>query len=350
LVKHVAFAVPGELQTLTGGYAYDRRIVAEMKGLGWNVETLSLGEGFPFPSAKARALALSRLVALPEGVPVIVDGLALGALPEEAEKVSRRAPLIALVHHPLALETGLSRAEAQALLDSERRALAAARLVIVNSPSTAARVSDDYGVAMDRIAVAPPGTDRGEPAKGSSDGTVRLLSVGAVVPRKGFGILIAALAPIAKLPWRLTIAGDLARDGAEAAKLKAALARYKLSNRVELLGAVQPERLPSLYSGADIFVLASHFEGYGMAYAEAMAHGLPIVGTWGGATIDTVPSGAGFLVEPDNTEALTRALKFLIENEGERRNFAAGALAAAGQLPTWEGSARIVASALENLA
>jgi glycosyltransferase involved in cell wall biosynthesis len=308
-----------------------------------------LGDGFPRPDAEQRVIALSRLEALPDGVAVVVDGLALGALPEEAEKIARRAPLVALVHHPLAFETGLSREDAEKLFESERRALAAARAVIVTSPYTSQRLSEDYDVPEETITVAPPGTDRGAPAKGSTDGTIRLLSVGSVVPRKGFDILIAALAPIAALPWQLTIAGDLTRDQGTATKLEADIAHHKLSGRIDLLGAVSPERLGPLYSSSDVFVLASHFEGYGMAYAEAMAHGLPIIGTTGGATVDTVPPNAGVLIDPGNVKALTRALKMLIENDKERRWFAAGALAASADLPTWQDTARIVAATLENL-
>jgi glycosyltransferase involved in cell wall biosynthesis len=350
VVNRIAFAVPGDLATPTGGYGYDRRIIMELKALGWQVDVLSLGEGFPHPNAEQRAMALSRLEALPEGVPVVVDGLALGALPEEAETIARRRPLVALVHHPLALETGLSSADAGKLFKSERRALAAARVVIATSPSTGRRLSKDYEVPPDSVTVAPPGTDRGGPVKGAISGTVRLLSVGAVVPRKGFDILIAALAPIAELKWRLTIAGDLTRDPATAAKLEADIVQHKLAARVDVLGAVPQEHIFALYAASDIFVLASHLEGYGMAYAEAMAHGLPVIGTTGGATVDTVPPDAGLLVEPGNVKALTRALRTLIENDKERRWFACGALAASANLPTWHGTAKIVAAALYGLA
>lgn len=350
MVKRIAFAVPGDLATPTGGYGYDRRIIKELQALGWQVDVLSLGDGFPRASAEQRTTALARLEALPEGVAVVIDGLALGALPEEAEKIARRSPLVALVHHPLAAETGLSPADAGRLFESERKALAAARAIIVTSPSTGRLLGEDYSVPPESITVAPPGTDRTTPAKGSTDGIVRLLSVGSVVPRKGFDILIAALAPITGLPWRLTIAGDLTRDQRTAANLEADIVLHGLAGRVELLGAVSPERLPALYASADIFVLASHFEGYGMAYAEAMAHGLPVIGTTGGATVDTVPPDAGVLVEPSNVTALARALRMLIENEKERRWFASGALAASAGLPTWQDTAKIVAAVLERLA
>lgn len=350
MVNRTAFAVPGDLATPTGGYGYDRRIIAELQVLGWQIDVVSVGDGFPQPSAEQRAVALARLEDLPQGIPVVVDGLALGALPEAAEKIAQRAPLVALVHHPLALEAGLSPADSRKLFESERKALAAARSVIVTSRTTGKRLNADYDVPPERITVAPPGTDRGAPAKGSLDGTLRLLSVGAVVPRKGFDVLIAALASISGLPWRLTIAGDLTRSPTTSDKLEADIARHRLADRVDLLGAVSPQRLGTLYPSADVFVLASHFEGYGMAYAEAMAHGLPIIGTTGGATVDTVPPTAGVLVEPGNVKALTRALRAVLENEEERRRLARGALAAAADLPTWASTARIVATALERLA
>ena len=348
-MNRTAFAVPGDLATATGGYVYDRRIIAELRVLGWQIDVVSVGDGFPQPNDDQRAVASERLEALPARIPIVIDGLALGALPEAAERIARRAPLVALVHHPLALEAGLSPADARRLFESERKALAAARSVIVTSRATAQRLNADYGVPPKRITVATPGTDRGVPAKGSLDGNLHLLSVGAVVPRKGFDVLIAALASITRLPWRLTIAGDLTRSPDTAAKLEADIARHRLADRVDLLGVVSPQQLAALYSSADVFVLASHFEGYGIAYAEAMAHGLPIIGTTGGATVDTVPSTAGVLVEPGNVEALTRALLMVIENEEERRRLAHGALAAAADLPTWESTARIVASALERL-
>jgi hypothetical protein len=347
VVKRVVFAVPGDLATPTGGYAYDRRMVAELQSLGWQVDVLDLGEGFPRPSAEARAAACDKLAQVAADRPVVVDGLALGVLPEAAKAMRERNRLIALVHHPLALETGVSPEDAQALQKSETEALAAARGVIVTSPSTAQLLLDGYDVPSELITVAMPGTDRGEPAKGSSDGIVRLLSVGAVVQRKGFDILIAALAAIADLPWRLTIAGDRTRDAAATAQLDNDIMSNRLSTKIDLLGALPSDRLMALYGTTDVFVLASRFEGYGMAYAEALAHGLPVVGTTAGAIPDTVPPEAGILVEPNDVNALARALRMLIENPRERLWFASGAQAAGARLPTWTEQAKLVAGAIE---
>ena len=347
VVRRLAFAVPGDLATPTGGYAYDRRMVAELVQLGWQVDVIDLGNGFPRPDASVKAAARARLTGAPKGCPVVVDGLAFGVLPELAHELRERNPLVALVHHPLALESGLSPAEAEAFSNSERAALAAARGIVVTSPSTAKLLRDDYAVPADRIAVAPPGTDRAAPAAGSSDGIVRLLAVGAVVPRKGFDVLIAALATLAALPWRLTIAGDRTRDSAAAARLDADIASHGLGDRIAVLGAVPDERIAALYAEADLFVLASRFEGYGMAVAEAVAHGVPVVATTAGAIPEAMPPGAGVLVAPDDAAALAQALGRLIENPAARRRLAAAARAAAARLPTWQDSARLFSGAIE---
>ena len=347
MVGRVAFAVPGDLAIPTGGYAYDRRIIMELERLGWTVEIVNLGEGFPRPSLEQRKTAEQRLTPLAAGLPIVIDGLAYGVLPEVGSKLSSRHPLIALVHHPLALESGLSETEAEQFRASERAALAAAKRVVATSATTAQLLAADYGVPADRIVVARPGTDPAPAAQGSNDGTVRLLAIGAVVRRKGFDVLIAALAMLRNLPWHLTIAGDRSRDPEAAAGLDADIARCGLGDRVAVLGAVPPARIAELYAGADLFTLASRFEGYGMAFSEAIAHGLPVIGTNAGAIPETVAPGAGLLVPPDDVAALALALRRAIQKPDERRRMAAVARAAAQTLPSWQDSAKIFARTLE---
>jgi glycosyltransferase involved in cell wall biosynthesis len=151
------------------------------------------------------------------------------------------------------------------------------------------------------------------------------------------------------LPWRLTIAGDRTRDAATTAQLDDDIMSHRLAAKVDLLGALPSDRLMALYGAADVFVLASRFEGYGMAYAEALAHGLPVIGTTAGAIPDTVPPDAGVLVEPNDVKALARALRMLIENPEERRWLASGAQAAGAQLPSWVAQAKLMAGAIEAL-
>jgi glycosyltransferase involved in cell wall biosynthesis len=350
VVKRVVFAVPGSLDTPTGGYAYDRRIIAELRRLDWDVECLDIGEGFPSPDEATRSGARSLMLKVPDGQPIVVDGLALGVLPDVAAEVASRHPLLALVHHPLALEWGLPAESADALHRSEQAALAVVREVVVTSPTTATLVAADYGVPAERITVARPGSDPAPRSSGSRSEVPHLLSVGAVVPRKGFDTLVAALATLAELPWRLTIAGDLTRDPDEAARLDISITQHKLAGRIAALGAVSSERLAALYDDADLFVLASRFEGYGMAYAEALSHGLPVIGTTAGAIPDTVPQEAGVLVSPGDVDALARALRRVIADAGLRLRLSDAAFAAARKLPTWRESGAIFATALEKLA
>ena len=163
--------MPGDLATPTGGYVYDRRMIAELERLGWQIEVVDLGDGFPWPSSAQTTAAQARLAAIPDGRIVVVDGLAFGVLPEAAARLRARLPLVALVHHPLASETGLSVAQADILRASERAALAVATRVIVTSAVTARHLSADYGVPAERIAVARPGSDPVAAAKGSRDGS-----------------------------------------------------------------------------------------------------------------------------------------------------------------------------------
>jgi glycosyltransferase involved in cell wall biosynthesis len=337
VTRSLSFAAPGALTTPTGGFVYDRRMVAGLRALGWQIEVTDLGDGFPFPSADTRALARARLAALPTDQPVVIDGLALGALPEAALQ-----PLIALVHHPLALESGLSASAAAALRVSETEALACARRVIVTSPSTARLVVSDYGVPAERVTIVRPGNDRAAPARVHAEGPIELLAVGAVVPRKGHDLLLAAAATLLDLPWRLTIVGDLGRDADTTARLHSDIARFRLADRVVLTGAVEADRLEALYAGSDIFVLASRF--------EAIAHGLPVIGTTAGAIPETAPPGASLLTPPDDIGAFSSAVRRLIEDSAERCRLATGARSAAAALPTWEQAAELFSRAIETVA
>ncbi len=349
-MKRFVFAVPGDLATPTGGYAYDRRMVAEMSQLGWSVIVADIGGDFPRPSAATLATARESLLAVPKGTAIVVDGLAFGVLPELAAELHRGHPLIALVHHPLALESGIPPSEVEAFRQSERAALAHTDHVIATSPSTARRLSSDYGVAAARITVALPGSEPKVRAPRESDGTVALLAVGSLVRRKGYDVLVAALARVADLPWRLTVAGDPTRDPKTAAALDADIRRLGLGGRIVLAGAVSDAELEARHATADIFVLASRFEGYGMAFAAAIAHGLPVIGTTAGAIPETIPHGAGLLVPPDDVDALAAALRRLIGDTAERERLAQAARAAAACLPTWRQSAELFAKAVEGVA
>ncbi len=340
MLKRIAFAIPGDIYAPTGGYIYDRHIMEGLRSLGWQVDLLGLGEGFPFPDDETLRNAYATIDALPAGMPVVVDGLAFGVMPEIAAAITTQRPVIALVHHPLAFEAGLSAAQAARFKQTEKQALEYASQVIVTSPATARDLTQHFEVSPERIEAVIPGTDRAAFAKGSESEVVALLSVGSIIPRKGFDVLLPALNQIQDLPWHLTIAGDRSRNIEAPQQLDYDIARFGFGDRISTLGAVSLETLADLYARSDVFVLASRFEGFGMAYAEALARGLPVVGTTGGAIPDTVPAEAGLLVEPGNVAALALALKRIIESRDLRNQLGMGARRIALLQPTWPDSAQ----------
>ncbi len=343
-----AFAVPGALTTLTGGYFYDRRLVEGLRGLGHEIRLVTLPDGFPDPGEAAMRVALAQLQMLPAEMPVIVDGLAFGALPTEG--VARMAaPIIALVHHPLALETGLDAAVAAALRARERDNLGYARHVLVPSPHTKAVLVAEYGVAADKITVLVPGIDRVAEAASVKADPPLILSVGILHPRKGHDVLIAALAAIGDLDWQAIIVGN-PWDAAHVADLGWRIADAGMAGRIRLAGAVEMAERDRLYGAASVFALATHYEGYGIVFNEALAQGLPIVTCRTGAVPDTVPPDAGLLVGVDDAAGFAGALRRVLEDRGLRAGMAAAAARAGAALPGWDDVARRAAAVLAGVA
>lgn len=343
--RAVVLAYPGDLATRTGGYTYDRRAFAALEGRGWRVRHLSLSGSFPFPDAAALAAADKALAALADGTTVVVDGLAFGAMPKVARNHERRLDLLALVHHPLSLETGLAPADAARLRAGEHAALARARRVIATSPATARTLAQAFAVPPRRVAVAVPGVDPAPVATGSG-GRPRLLCVGTITPRKGHLVLVEALAGLRDLDWDLVCAGSPDRDPTTAAAVREAISRHDLDDRVTLAGELDDAALAAAYAGADLLVSASLFEGYGMALAEALARGLPIVASSGGAVAETVPPDAGLLVLPGDAPALVSALRRILTEPRLRQRLRDGALLARERLPRWTDTAAAIERAL----
>lgn len=347
--RQIVFAYPGDLETPTGGYGYDRRIISGLRDKGWTVDILSLGDGFPSPEAAVLDEAVHRIEALPSDRRVVIDGLAYGAMGSVAERLAKGHDLIALVHHPLFLENGLPQETADRLRALEQAALAQARTVIVTSPATAAQVRDCFGIASERINIVLPGTDRTAMKTRPETDCPNLLAVGTIVPRKGYDLLFQALAGLTDLPWHLDIVGDTTRDESWFRILKAQLHANELEDRVTFHGAVPPEDLAGFYAKADVFVLASRYEGYGMAYAEALAHGLPVIGSGGGAVRETLPEGAALYCGVEDMGRLTAALKLLISDTQARTAFATAARQAAEALPSWADAAGAFSAVLEEV-
>lgn len=342
--RSISFAVPGNIDLPTGGYGYDRRVMELLPDYGVQADLISLPGSFPFPSAADLAQTKTMLAAAPASHALLIDGLALGAIPADLLKSLAR-PFIALVHHPLCLEAGLTDEQATHLKATETQALELARHVLVTSFATKRILVSDFAVPITKITVAEPGTDPSMRASGTGT-PMQLLAVGAVSKRKGYEILIEALKPLNDLDWRLTIAGATDRDPAAVSNLESAIAAAGFHDRVRLSGTVVPATLTKYYDTADLFVMSSLFEGYGMVLAEAMACGLPIVCTTGGAAADTVPDAAAIKVAPGNAAALTAAIEKVLSDKRLRRRMADASWEMGRTLPPWTETTRRIAAVI----
>jgi glycosyltransferase involved in cell wall biosynthesis len=347
-VIEAVFAIPGDLAAPTGGYVYGRRLFELMPSCGVRMRHVALPGSFPAPAPRDLAETERLLRNTPPASPLLIDGLAYGALPAELIQRLER-PIVALVHHPLCLEGGLSPEGCAAFKASETAALALARHVIVTSAATARTLLSEFAVIEEKITVAVPGTDPAPRAIGSS-GPVQLLAAGSIIPRKGYDVLVRALDKLPPLSWALTIAGADDRSPKTASELRAQIRRSKCASQIRLAGALDQWALAELYARTDLFVMPSLYEGYGMVLAEALARGLAIVTTTAVVAAETVPSGAAFKVPPGDVDSLADALHRAIEDAGLRKRLADEAWAAAAALPRWEDAARAVAAVLKEIA
>jgi glycosyltransferase involved in cell wall biosynthesis len=321
----LVFVVPGRLDQLTGGYLYDRHILDGLRARGRSVKLIEFAPGSDGDT----------FADLPDGSITVVDGLALPGLERVIAAQARRLRLVALIHHPLAEETGLTQAQTEQLAALEAAMLPRFRGVLCPSRQTAAAVAS-YSVSPDRIAVVPPGTAKPNRRGGRPRRAARaLLCVASLIPRKGHSVLVEALRRVRHLDWRLVCVGSLQRHPPTVRLVRRMISAAGLGRRITLAGEWSPERVRQAYRAADIFVLPSFHEGYGMAYAEAMAYGLPIIASSAGAIPETVPPAAGLLVPPGDAAALTEALRRILAEPGLAARLAAGSRAAGARLPGW---------------
>ena len=339
----IGFAYPGDLAAPTGGYGYDRRIIAELSAIDCAVTPVELPASFPEPDTRDIAAA-ARLLSAGAHDALIVDGLAFGALP--AALIAGLSPRpVALVHHPLFMETGLAPDRVTRLRASERDALAEAPAILTTSRMTADIVAREFAVAPDRLFVAEPGVDAAPRAAGSNDGIVRLVAVGSVAPRKAYDDLVCALAGVGG-DWRLQIVGSLTLAPDCARALEQRVADLGLSSRIALAGAQPAHVVADCFRSADVFVTASHFEGYGMAIAEAVARGLPVVIADEVAAAGAAPEGAARTYPAGDVMALRAVLSAIIGDSSLRAQLAARSWAAAGAQPRWRDAAQTVLRAV----
>jgi glycosyltransferase involved in cell wall biosynthesis len=342
---HLSLFVPAPFSAVSGGYAYDRRIVAGLREAGHVVQIVELPGAHPLTDGAAREAARVAWDDLPETTRPIIDGLALPAF-AGMEDILAAHSACGIIHHPTGLETGLGETDRAALLMIEKSILPKLSRIIVTSETTAERLAGDFCVDLARIKVVVPGTDEAPRSHGSRGPTCSIISVGTLVPRKGHDVLLRALARLFDLDWQLTIVGSPERDPVHARTLTALAEELAIANRVRFAGEATDEALEALWRGADIFALATHWEGYGMAVAEALKRGLPVAVNAGGAAGSLVAPGAGVVCQPGDHINLSKALRRLIFDAALRHDVAEAAWQVGRTLPSWQTQAREFAQAL----
>ena len=357
-LRSVHFVMPGGVDdpgAPSGGNAYDRRVCLDLPGFGWQAHRHAVPGDWPRPDAAARAELARTLRELPDGAVVLFDGIVACGVPEiivpEAEE--GRLRMAVLVHLPLGDETGLDPAVAADLDARERAVLRAVPAVIATSDWAVRRLVSHHGLAPERVHVAAPGADIAPVAPGT-DGVSRLLCVAAVTPRKGQHRLVEALAAVADLPWSCALVGGLGHDPEYVDHLRGLIRTHGLEDRLELTGPQAGAELDASYASADLMVLTSYAETYGMAVTEALARGIPVLATDVGGVPEAVgraPDGGmpGILVPPENPAAIAVELRNWFGEADVRRRLKSAARSRRAALGGWAGTAQSLAAVLRRL-
>ena len=359
-MRTVHLVVPAGIDDVrrpSGGNVYDRRLAEALADGGWQVVEHPVGGSWPRPDAAARSALATAVARLPVGSVVLLDGLIGSAAPDVLAAEAGRLRVVVLVHAPFgdgtALPVALPADELAAVRRDEAAALSAAAAVLTTSRWTRGWLVDCYGLTADRVHVAEPGTVPALRSPGTDAGG-ELLCVAAVTPGKGHDVLVSALSTLRDLPWRCICVGalDLAPDHVAAVRRQAAAAG--LADRVCFAGPRTGADLERAYAAADLLLLASRAETYGLVVTEAMAHGLPVVATAVGGVAEALGGTAagrpGHLVAPDDPAAFAAALRSWLEDGVERDRLREAAVARAAELPTWSDTAGEVARVLTVMA
>jgi glycosyltransferase involved in cell wall biosynthesis len=340
-VRSVHFIVPEGIDDParpSGGNAYDRRVCRGLEVSGWTVHMHEIPGTWPLPDAQALGALGGVVAAIPDGALVLLDGLVGSTASEVLAPEAERLRLVVLVHMPLSRE-------------SERAVLSAAASVLTTSAWARRAVLDLYSLPGDRVHVAEPGVDPAELAPGTATAGA-LLSVAAVIPGKGHDVLVDALAPLTNLSWQCLCVGSLERDPEFAERVRGRATNNGMEGRLQFPGSQAGADLARSYANADLLVLPSRAETYGMVVAEALARGLPVVAAEVGGVPEALGHGddgtrPGLLVSPDDPAALGDALRVWLQDADLRRRLRRAARERRESLRHWSTTTSLVAEVLE---
>ena len=332
----------------SGGNAYDGRVCRELAELGWAVHQHRIADAWPQVGAAGCAALARAIQQIPDGAVVLLDGLIASAAPEALVPQARRLRQVVLVHMPLGHRP--RNGDAGAVRAREREVLAAAAAVVTTSAWARRRLGELYALPADRVHVAEPGVDPASLAPGTAAGDA-LLCVAAVTPDKGHDVLLDALAKAADLAWRCVCVGSLDRDPAFADGVRRRARDVGLADRVRFPGPRTGPELDRAYAGADLLVLASYAETYGMVVTEALARGVPVLATDVGGVCEALGRrDAGLLVPPGDPAALGAALRTWLGDADLRARLRRAARERRASLRPWAATTADVAGVLTGVA
>jgi glycosyltransferase involved in cell wall biosynthesis len=332
----------------SGGNTYDRRVCRGLTAFGWAVHEHAVPGAWPRAGEAAHAALARAVQRLPDGALVLLDGLIASSAPDALVPQARRLRQVVILHMPLGHRPADD--EAGSVRAREREVLTAVAAVVTTSAWTRRRLGELYALAAGRVHVAEPGVDAARPAPGSATGDA-LLCVAALTPHKGHDVLLDALATVTDLSWRCTCVGSLVRDTAFAERMRGRALNSSFGDRMSFPGAVTGAELDRAYAAADLLVLASHAETYGMVVTEALAHGLPVLATEVGGVTEALGHGGdgtrpGLLVPPGDPAALGVALRSWLEDSELRDRLRRAARDRRRTLQPWGATASAVAAVL----
>jgi glycosyltransferase involved in cell wall biosynthesis len=341
----VAFVTVGDTGRLTGGYLYNARVLAALREMGVEAEQINPCGASPEEQEAAAGWLGSFLDPRAFDI-IVVDALARIVCSPHLDRWREEGPVVTMVHElpSVAAQEGVTDKHEQPLLRANR-------LVTVSEHGRS--ILEDLGVPPGRIRVVPPGSDRlpkfDETGRSTPDGTVRALCVAQWIPRKGILDLVQAWALRERPGASLELIGETDADPDYAVSVRAAIAGAS-DLSITVKGPVGDAALGAAYAAADLFVLPSRYEGYGVVYAEALARGLPVIACDVRPVPELVGEEAAMLVPPGDVEALSGALDLLLNDAGLRDRMSAAAHRRARALPRWEDAAAGFMHVLRELA
>jgi glycosyltransferase involved in cell wall biosynthesis len=332
----------------SGGNTYDRCVCRQLDSFGWSVREHAVPGRWPQPDAHALSALAGVAQEIPDGALTLFDGLVASAAPEVLVPEARRLRLIILVHMPLGHRP--VDGTVASIRMRERAVLRGAAAVVTTSRWSRSRLLELYQLPLDRVHIAEPGVDRADLATGTAHGG-ELLCVAAVTFDKGHDVLVEALLSMSEQPWRCLCVGSVDRDPEFVEELRRRSRNGGLGDRVSFAGAQTGSELDRSYAAADLMVLPSRAETYGMVVTEALARGLPIVATEVGGLTEALGHGAdgmrpGLLVPPDNPAALAAALRAWLGDANLRDRLRRAAHERRRSLRAWSSTASLLSDVL----